>query len=589
MASLVARRCADRSLTFTVETERVQLARTKRRTMTRASSGPPWQPVRCAALVFVLLLLAGGWPVSGTGEPGRIEDFEGAETSWTIAGGDCRAQVEIHRRTARYARHGNRCEHIRIRAQAGTYVYATHPIQPAMVIRELRPTVWVRSDRVGLQMLARVVLPRTSDPQTGRPLTTMIRGSAYEHVGTWQRLQIQDPQALLERRVPALRAQFGPQVDPREAFVDLLVLNVYGGLGTTNTWIDDLQAENQIAPAEPLPERQAAASAREPATGSRAPTEAADRRVQFQRSILLVDGHPFFPRAIQYQGEPLGWLAQLGFNAVRLPSPPTPAQCDEARQLGLWLIAPPADIHPAAVDAEHQVLAWDLGSGLNTQDLPALQSRIAQVRGYSIQSRPLVCSADADLYAFSRHADVLLHERNPLGTSLDLEGYQRWLAQRRQLARPGTPFWVTIQSEPNQQVQRQLDARQGGDRAELYAEPESVRTLTLLAVTAGAQGVSFQSHSPLNGQTPQARLRALVLPAHQSGTSPARTVDCGRGKADACQCGPAHGVGHSAGDRTIAPDRTHPPGRRLAAIARRRGRRDRPADGAGRTRIHAGL
>jgi hypothetical protein len=299
------------------------------------------------------------WPadaVSGTGEPGRIEDFEGAETSWTIAGGDCRAQVEIHRRTARYARHGNRCEHIRIRAQAGTYVYATHPIQPAMVIRELRPTVWVRSDRVGLQMLARVVLPRTSDPQTGRPLTTMIRGSAYEHVGTWQRLQIQDPQALLERRVPALRAQFGPQVDPREAR-DLLVLNVYGGLGTTNTWIDDLQAENQIAPAEPLPERQAAASAREPATGSRAPTEAADRRVQFQRSILLVDGHPFFPRAIQYQGEPLGWLAQLGFNAVRLPSPSGRTR----PATGPVADCPPADRNPPAADAEHQVLAWIWG------------------------------------------------------------------------------------------------------------------------------------------------------------------------------------------------------------------------------------
>ena len=33
----------------------------------------------------------------------------------------------------------------------------------------------------------------------------------------------------------------GPSVDGREAYVERVVLNVYGGPGVTNVWIDDLE------------------------------------------------------------------------------------------------------------------------------------------------------------------------------------------------------------------------------------------------------------------------------------------------------------------------------------------------------------
>ena len=41
--------------------------------------------------------------------------------------------------------------------------------------------------------------------------------------------------------------QLGPQVDDREAYLDAVLLNVYGGPGTTNVWIDDLDVAGHVA------------------------------------------------------------------------------------------------------------------------------------------------------------------------------------------------------------------------------------------------------------------------------------------------------------------------------------------------------
>ena len=73
---------------------------------------------------------------------------------------------------------------------------------------------------------------------------------------------------LLERQVRVLRLQFGAGVDSREAYVDQVWLNAYGGPGTTNLWIDDLELTSVVAPTntgpvvqvsgvEILPEREA--------------------------------------------------------------------------------------------------------------------------------------------------------------------------------------------------------------------------------------------------------------------------------------------------------------------------------------------
>ncbi len=168
--------------------------------------------------------------------------------------------------------HGGRgCERLRVSGDNGSYVYLSHEIGEARIIGELAASVWLNADRPGLQILLRAVLPHSIDPNTGRPLTTLLRGSGYTQAGNWQQLRIDNLPRLLERQVRVLRAEHGPQIDDREAFVDLVLLNVYGGPGTTTVSIDDLEVAGIVGrPASEVP----AASA-----GRRRPLDSAAERL----------------------------------------------------------------------------------------------------------------------------------------------------------------------------------------------------------------------------------------------------------------------------------------------------------------------
>ncbi|MBI3836940.1 MAG: hypothetical protein HY288_03275, partial [Planctomycetia bacterium] len=183
--------------------------------------------VRLAIPALLLSIFARSAPA----QPVLRDDFEGPETSWSYAADDASYKVEAHQRVQQNAHAGRWCERLAVRGNNGTYIYYAHPIGSARVINELRASVWLKADRPGLQILARVVLPRSSDPRSGNPLSTLIRGTGYTQVGAWQQLRIENVPQLLERQVRVLRTQFGPQVDAREAYVDRVLLNVYGGPG----------------------------------------------------------------------------------------------------------------------------------------------------------------------------------------------------------------------------------------------------------------------------------------------------------------------------------------------------------------------
>ena len=77
-------------------------------------------------------------------------------------------------------------------------------------------------------------------------MTVLLRGESYDRVGVWQQLRIADAARALEREVRILRSHFGSDVDAHQAFVDLIVLNAYVGLGTTNVWIDELEISGHV-------------------------------------------------------------------------------------------------------------------------------------------------------------------------------------------------------------------------------------------------------------------------------------------------------------------------------------------------------
>ena len=153
-----------------------------------------------------------------------MRDSRAAEISWRDAGGDAQYRILDHRRVQNEAHTGKGCEWLRLSANGGSYVHIAHDVGRPIVIDELMPSLWIKSDRSGMQLLARIVLPRTIDPKTGRPVSTLVAGTSYTDTGRWQELRITDMPRLLARQIRFLHGQLGPNVDGREAYIDAVIV-----------------------------------------------------------------------------------------------------------------------------------------------------------------------------------------------------------------------------------------------------------------------------------------------------------------------------------------------------------------------------
>lgn len=478
------------------------------------------------------------------GEPPHAplyDDFEGPQPSWRPAGSDAQYRIEFQQRVSNEAHTGRQSEFLRVRAVGGTAVYFTHDVGAALVIDELVPSVWLKSDRAGLQVFAEVVFPRSKNPRTGQTLFTLVAGSSYSRVGAWQQLRVDDLPRLIARQVVALRAELGPKIDEHEAFVRRLVLNVYGGPGVTNVWIDDLEMTGYVArpsgpdPGDARPTPAAPWSAPGPAAsgpGASAPSNfrltgrsvdseperRAAAQVQLSGATLLVNGRPIMPRVVQYQGEPLQFLAHLGFNAIWLPQPAPAELLAEAEQTEMWIICPPPDAEQLSrrrdeIDgAYNRVLVWDMGRELFTEQLDATRRAAESVRHLSRNCpRPLVGQPECDLKQYSRYLDLLLLGRRPAGTSLELTDYGTWLRNRPLSARPGTPVWATVQTQFAPALCEQLRVLEPDRAPPTVISSEQLRLLVYTAVISGSKGLLFESYSPLSANDAETQQRAAAL------------------------------------------------------------------------------
>ena len=497
-------------------------------------------------LVTALLALGGitAWSAAANAAPPDgpwHEGFEGPNATWRPAGADLEYRVEVQGRYRGGAHTGQSSEQIRVIAANGSYIYFSHPVPPSRITSELAPSVWLKADRPGLQILGRIVLPNLIDPRTRQPVAAYVRGTSYAQVGIWEQLRIENVPRELQHQVWVLNRQFAREVDTRGAYLDQVWLNVYGGPGTTNIAIDDLEVSGvvdiaqqvsdvNVAPPnseissqnpfsrEPIGERGAARPIWNAALTSAPPLS---HEVKLDGSVLLVDGHPFFPRILRYQGEPLDLVLKSGFNAIRLIQPPPPELLADAERLGLWIICPPPIVPDVSAagnlrllapigPAYNIVLAWHLGEGLTALELPAVSEIARQLKSADARrKRPVLCAPETDLRAFSRQVDLLSLGRAPLGTSIELTDYMIWLRERPRLARPGTNFWTTVQTQLSPAAQRQA-LMFNGPRPPIMADGESIRLLTYSALSAGARGIEFRLESSLD-KAPQSLQLELAL------------------------------------------------------------------------------
>ena len=459
-------------------------------------------------LVIWCLVLGASAPASA-----QLRDsFEGPERTWQISKeADCGVRVVVHDRPLRESHSGQACEHFRLTVGNGTFLPLVHSIGRAPLIQEFKPTLYVKADRPSVQLMARVVFPRNLDRGTNQPITSLLRGDMYTDVGQWQQLAIRDIRRLLDQETRNLRTQFGSEIDSREAFIDLIVLNGYSAPGTVDLWIDDLEIDGYVnldSTTGPQVTRRSATA--DLGTSSDQPSEAS---ATVNGSLLMVRGRPLMSRAVQHRGEPFEWLRSLGFNTIKLSASPSAAELKEARRLGLWLIAPPPyGDQPSPETGYDPVIAWSLGSRLTERDLAGTRDLATEARNLDRQQdRPLLTGVDSGLSQFSRLAHVLLFERPTLGTSEELSDLRPWLLGRSRLARPGTPALASIETQRSFRLGEQLLLFSRGAPWDEDVDPAQLRLETFHAIAAGARGFVFPSERPLAIDTGPSALRTDAI------------------------------------------------------------------------------
>ena len=271
-------------------------------------------------------------------------------------------------------------------------------------------------------------------------------------------------------------------------------------------------------------------------------------RISAQGKMLWINGNlPYGVRAIEYRGEPLTFLVGLQFNTIWMRQPPGEALLDEAWKLGIWIICPPPDIDnlrsfvnllnniggmtddgKGRADGRelgmmgrmfarnrNPILAWDIGRNLT--DAESIFARVRQhaglVRDADYHRRiPIVCSAESGTREYSRGiADILLIARNPILSSLELSDYNAWLNTKVNWARPGTPNWCTIQTQPAEAMVYQWQLFGVGEIPATAVSEEHVRQQIRMAMANECRGLLFTSNSRLNTDDAETKYRAALL------------------------------------------------------------------------------
>ena len=471
-----------------------------------------------------------------------VESFDSSKPSWELREADCTVpESQWNQKRVTDVGSTNRVERITFENGSGTQILVAHPIPPAYLIGELNPSVRIKADRGGIRMMVRVVFPQTASPEGSGPLKTLIAGPSYQSINQWQQLSFQnDAKGLTERlqeEIWLLRRKHSVDIDSSQAFVDMVVLNLYTGPGKSSVFIDDLavdglvdasviadQARERFNPmirngsgvktvgsVVPFESNVVAASYQDPVVAQ--PSDKRPSLVVRDGTVLLVNERPFLPRVIQHRGESFQFLKALGFNVVELTNTARLDQLEQARELDLWIVCPP----PASVGltpiefAYDRVLAWSLGTSLTGRNLQNVEQKIREIRHSDRrQDRPVVAHVATHWKQFAQVADILSVGMEPLGTSFLASQYSEWVNQRSQTVEHNKPVWVDIQTDYPTEMVNQIRSM-AATVPPMPVEPQQLQFLVYEAITGGGRGLRFLSRSRLDAPDPVTRLRAMSL------------------------------------------------------------------------------
>ncbi len=435
------------------------------------------------------------------------EPFESPTPTWRLAESDTAAQIITHKRTVDRARMGSMSEYLRLRTGVGSYTYLTHNVPAAVIIQELQPRVSVYAQRAGIQMLGIIVLPHAIDPETNRPISTLVHGTSYNRPGAWQELAITEIPQQLARQVRRLRNQKQIPIDTRGAHLSHIVLNAYTEPGVSEMWIDQLVIHGCV-PSDSVTGISNDSRHEPPTPARQQPT-----LVQLEADTLRIRGKPFFPIMIEYQGEPFSWLKSMGINCVKLARSPSAAELQAAEANDLWIVAPPPHFDDRTVPVGYdRVLSWSLGNQLGMPELQDTADLAAETKRHDQHlRRPLICSCHSSLWRFSGVTDILLLEPLPLFSDVSLPRSAETLRSQMRHMRAGKPAWAYVATQPGAALVAQLRAIQPASHPQPVIDADQIRLATYYALASGCRGICFESRTRLDLNDAQSRVRSQTI------------------------------------------------------------------------------
>lgn len=489
--------------------------------------------------------------------------FDQPQTVWQVETDEPNLKTIEHRYSPQegYGKRG--CEYIslQIPAQAKSVMLGMK-VGTGRLSDDVLPTVYIKSNKTGLRFMLRIILPMTQDePQPGggegssAPLSLLLAGGTYSLNGSWQQIRIDRPLDLLKKQALDISRQTGRNIDVANAYYDMAYLDIDGGEGELNLWIDDLEITgyDPVAPEDfvkgslgnphkenkrvesPAPE---SVNNNVPAVdvdsqnvnpGSPAASNMQTPHVRVGANSFFVNESLFFIRAIRYRGEPFEYLRQLGFNTVWMDEVPNDGQMIQAQEQGLWIICPPPltkqqwDVFTEDSyrnytptfwgDKYYRVIAWNLGNltqnSVSVEQANQLCRRIRECDREA--SRPIFAQAEDNLRDYSRQVESLIIERNPIYSSLVMKDYLRWHRDIPCLIQPGLPRICVIQTQPDSKLTQIWKAMFPNETFPESIPYEQLQLTSFAAAGSGVRGLFFDSQTSLNSNSPDAQYRSRSL------------------------------------------------------------------------------
>lgn len=429
------------------------------------------------------------------------------KVGWAKAGFDAPFEEIEHKIDDRDPHRGRSSEYIEIDAKPGQKIHYVYPVGKAPITEDLRAGLWLRSNRPGVKILARVVLPKERDPNNvDYLLTTYLEGDAYQQAGQWQPIELARPLNLAknqQRLMNAAEPKGGRSFDFTGAYIDALILNVYTGPGNTKIWIDDLEVGpvvggSQVAVIPDNKNNPIKEIARPGKYGV----------VEFDANRLTVGKKRMFIRGIRYTDTMLPVLKNAGFNTVIFGRDANPSLVKEAGELGMWIAPefrvvsdrgeplPPDEINKQIQRyADNESVLFHRIGGIGQFEQVALMDKALRVARNTDAAHPYALDVWDGMLPYSRTVNLVGVHRFPLMTTLELPKYREWLEGRRKLANPGVFTWTWIQTHLpdwyaallyNQNAQAEFKEPVG-------PQPEQIRLLSYTALASGCKGLAYWS------------------------------------------------------------------------------------------------